>query len=262
MKCNYCGYNLGIEDLFCPHCGKQNEHTAKHMADMEHYEKEFAATKEEVIKNSRSFNNITARIVVICVLVVIMIGGFVAISNSYEIRAFFWERNVEKNMDTYCAKIDEYERERDYMSLYYYMSNNRLSYSKPFDEYSKVCSCAMKYAFIYEDIMDIVNRSNNMTDLAKEQTCETIAANISRLPQDAQRQSYDKDEYYKTEHQEFMDDCLEDTRDLVQVYFGLSDDDADKLYEMNKSRLSVLLIDSLVNFNSNNEGSDNGEDME
>ena len=37
MKCKYCGYNISLEEEYCPHCGNKNEEAAKHIADMEQY---------------------------------------------------------------------------------------------------------------------------------------------------------------------------------------------------------------------------------
>ncbi len=261
MKCDYCGYNLNLEDLFCPHCGKKNEHIARHVADMEHYEKEFEATRDEVISNSKKFNTITARIVVACILIVLIVAGFIAINNSYEIRSRMIERRLQKNKAKYCEVIEKYEADRDYISLYYYMINNKLTYADAFSEYGRVASCVMKYTFIYEEVMGILNGSN-MTYTTKEQSCENIASYIIRMASDAERGTYDKDMLFEDGREELMNDCMEDTRDFVQVYFGLSDEDAAEMFQMNKSRLSLLLIDSLDNLESINRRKGSEEDVE
>ena len=35
MKCEHCGYNLQLEDRFCPYCGKPNPFAAQHQREME-----------------------------------------------------------------------------------------------------------------------------------------------------------------------------------------------------------------------------------
>ena len=52
MKCKFCGSNLGIEDEFCPHCGKPNDQFEGNRAEMKEYKEEFEKTKEEVKESS------------------------------------------------------------------------------------------------------------------------------------------------------------------------------------------------------------------
>ena len=74
MKCNFCGSNLGIEDEFCPHCGKPNDQFEGNRAEMKEYKEEFEKTKEEVKESSKT-NSRIGRLIVIGVLSLISIQG-------------------------------------------------------------------------------------------------------------------------------------------------------------------------------------------
>ena len=53
MKCPNCGAPLKMEDKFCTYCGAPNKLAVKHQQDMEHYEREFEKTQEEVLTKTR-----------------------------------------------------------------------------------------------------------------------------------------------------------------------------------------------------------------
>lgn len=45
MKCEFCGGTLSLENEYCPHCGRPNEHARKHIEDMRHYDSVYEETK-------------------------------------------------------------------------------------------------------------------------------------------------------------------------------------------------------------------------
>ena len=46
------------------------------------------------------------------------------------------------------------------------------------------------------------------------------------------------------EHGAFLADIKKDTQDMVQVYFGLTDDQASSIWEMDRESLGALLYDN------------------
>ena len=72
MKCKYCGSNLGIEDEFCPYCGKVNKKAAKYLAEKNKYLNEYEQTKTEVKKKSISAGRMGRLIVIGLMLVAIL----------------------------------------------------------------------------------------------------------------------------------------------------------------------------------------------
>ena len=69
MKCEHCGYNLQIEDSFCPYCGQPNPFAVRHQREMQHFSREFQKTKQDVLEKSSRFNRRTVRITITAVLI-------------------------------------------------------------------------------------------------------------------------------------------------------------------------------------------------
>ena len=78
MKCRYCGSNLGIEDEYCPYCGKVNDQAAGHQAVMKDYLNEFERTKTEAKVKSITAGRI-GRFVVIGLMLIGRAGGLAGV---------------------------------------------------------------------------------------------------------------------------------------------------------------------------------------
>lgn len=245
MKCNYCGYNLEIEDKFCPYCGKPNEHVKQHTADMEKYAKDYDSTKREVIANSRRFNNKTARIAIICALVALCAINVMLTLNMGDIYNARQEKRALKNKAVHMAQIAEYESDCDYMNLQLYMMKYNLGYREPFSEYNKVYEASSGFRTIFEKSGSLyMNRGTDYAYASRD--CEAIARSIHSIKECSQKQKYDKEECYKPEHQKFLDSIVADTADIVQTYFGLTDEQIESMWTMSNSKLAVMLEDAYL----------------
>ncbi len=242
MKCNYCGYNLEIEDVYCPHCGKKNEHVEKHAADMAKYDSEFKKTKAEVLSNSKRFNSITSRIAILCGMVALVAIMGLMVANKWEIRDWANDRKISKNAATYRQQIDKYEADRDYMRLAKYMQYHRIGYHKDFDEYYDLYEASEKYVSIYENVMRL-NNIENEKYYSVSDICHSLGGYIIYLDEIVRVDRYDKENMHSEKHQAYMEDLKKDVQDLVQVYFELSDEEAAGIWTMKEARLSVLLED-------------------
>ncbi len=242
MKCNYCGYNLDIEDAFCPHCGKKNRHVEKHAADMAKYDTEFKKTKAEVISNSRRFNGITARIAILCGMVALVALMGLMVANKWEIRDWANERKIVKNERLYRQSLDQYEENREYMKLASYMQFYKLGYSKTFDEYYDVYEASGSYVSVYESVMRLWNLENEKY-YTVDDLCNTISNNLIYMEEIVKGDRYGSESKHTEKHQAYMDDLKKDTQELIRVYFNLSDEEAEAVWSMKEARLSILLED-------------------
>ncbi len=117
MKCPHCGAPLKMEDKFCTYCGAPNTLAMQHQADMEHYEREFTETQEEVLTKSRKAGHLTGYLVVLIVMIVLNIVAAFFSSNAWNFK--YERRRVEatKQASIHRAALDKMIEEQDYIAL-------------------------------------------------------------------------------------------------------------------------------------------------
>lgn len=253
MKCQYCGNNLGLEEEFCPHCGKVNSQAAQHVADMKNNKEDYDQTKENVIKKSTKFNARTARLAIIAVMVLVA-SVMLAITLNYadvEKRIDRKEQKIAENRERIDKEVEatlkEMEEHRDYLAMDYYVLNHRIKGDDKYFEYGRVFTAATTYEVIYSDILSIVSGYDYFGEKTKEDWCYDLGIYIS------QWNDYCAGEFWKDnpdspmhapEHQAFLDDAKKDTQDLVQVYFKLTDEQANAMWDMDEQSIGAMLYEN------------------
>ena len=246
MKCKHCGNNLNIEDKFCPYCGSPNPFAKKHQQEMDRFARDYEETKQDVLEETSRFNRRTVRITVIAVMIALIAVMCLLLAMSDDIRYWREERNIAAHVSEYSEAISGLMEERDYISVYSYMSRNHLTYINDLRKYDAVYDTSMHYRFFYDDMMYLRLKKaipEKYSYYKDEELIESIAKNIHQIYEYMKPQDYNKDA--------FSDECvkyMEDLRDEMEVmtagYFGLSMDDARSMRELSESRINVLLEDN------------------
>ena len=252
MKCKYCGSNLGIEDEVCPYCGKLNEEAAGHQAVMETYREEFEKTKTEVKKKSISAGRLGRLIVIGLMLVVILFMGISIRRNSdveYLIKKEEEQiaREVEKNRDSITAKLQEMEKNREYIALDKYNLRYRLRSNDYYEDYFRVFTATIDYTVICEDIMNILSDYDGYHEKTNKDWCYDIAIYISHWRSYVEGEAwFDSPDspMYSGEHGAFISDAKKDAQDIVQVYFNLTDEQASSMWDMEEEELGKMLYEN------------------
>ena len=255
MKCKYCGYNLGLEDEYCPHCGKANEQAKKHIEDMKHYREDYEQTRDDVITKSTRFNSVTARVAIIAVLLLLIIIMLIITANNSDIETREKRNNkriaeeVEKNRSEIEATLKEMEEHRDYLAMKYFMTNHRLRSNDDFNEYSRVFTAVIDYEVIYSDIISIVDGFDGYGDKTAKDRCYDIAIYISDWNRYVDGEFWNDSPdspMHSGEHGAFLRDIRKDTQDMVQVYFELTDDQASSMWTMEKDDIGEMLYEKCM----------------
>ncbi len=251
MKCKYCGSNLGIEDEYCPYCGKLNDQAAGHQAVMKEYRDEYEKTKSDVKVKSRLAGR-TGRLVVIGAMLVVIaaMGVSIGVNSDVENREQKKQnrvaKEVESKADSISATLKELEDNRDYLGMSYYSLNYRLRSEEKYSDYSRVFTAAIDYNAIYDDIINILAGFEGYENETDKDRCYNIAIYISDW------NSYVGGEFWNDSpsspmhaggHGEFLKDAKKDTQDMVQVYFDLTDEEAASMWTMDRMSLGEMLYD-------------------
>ena len=108
MKCDYCGSNLTIDDKVCPYCHQPNKHYVKHRQDMFHYETDYQNTKSEVYEKAGKTSRRAARIAVLAVMVMLVLGAVVVNVYVWDIQRAVNMYREKKHLTEYQTQLDAY----------------------------------------------------------------------------------------------------------------------------------------------------------
>lgn len=251
MKCQFCGANLGLEDELCPFCGRENSQAAGHVKVMKGFRKEYDNTKKEVTRKSRR-NHIIARI--ICILLMLAAaGGMLYMIGQYsdiEVREARknkkLEQEVAKNKSSIEAALNEMEKNREYLEMSYYVLNYRLSAKNQYRDYSRVFTACNEYESIFSSILNILSGYDYFGEKTPKDWCDDIAGSISgwNLYADGEFWHDSKDSpMHAGEHGAFLADIKQDTQKMVQVYFDLTDEQAEAMWKMEQEEIGRMLYE-------------------
>ncbi len=251
MKCEYCGSNLGIEDEYCPHCGRLNSQAAGHFAELKKTQDDFKQAKAEATENIRSGNR-TARLVIIGIMVTVIIimrimtAKYSDVETRIDARENEIKREAYKNKNDIDVTLKELEKNREYLAMEYYVLNYRLRSNDAYDDYARVFTAAIDYRVIYDDILNILDGFEGYENETDKDRCYDMAIYIS-----------DWDKYvgggfwsdsptspmHSGEHGAFIADAKTAVQDMVQVYFELTDEQASSMWKMDRDTLGEMLYE-------------------
>ncbi|MBR6381744.1 MAG: zinc ribbon domain-containing protein [Lachnospiraceae bacterium] len=253
MKCEYCGNNLGIEDEICPYCGRENTHAKEKRAVLKGYRARFEQTRAESKKRSKSAARI-GRLVVIG-LMLLLIGALrysIRVNSDIDTRQRKIEDRIAKevgqNSQQIADRVREMEKNREYMALSYYMLHYRLRGAEGYDEYFRVFTAAIHYRSICNAIWGILDGFDGYEEKTARDWCDEAAIYISDW------NSYVDGTFWGDvpdspmhvgEHGAFLADIKQETRDIVRVYFHLTQEQADSMWTMDRDALGAMLYEGL-----------------
>ncbi len=234
MKCQQCGSNLQIDNAYCPYCGAVNPMAKKHREDMKRYANDYKRTKEEVVRNTRSFNKKTFRITAIAVTVAAVLGSliFTALADTIGRNMYYDKRR--QNASQYFEEVIQLIEDCDYIKLdtLARSKNVRSTGDKSMREYYNAERLATEYSYVFNDVMI------KLTDTDITQT------ELSNLGNEI----YSFYKYYNagpdTENEtvvKFFENCKRDMGFLLTTYVGISKEDADNLANMSEGQIHVLV---------------------
>ncbi len=243
MKCEQCGGNLTLEDVVCPYCEAVNPHAIQHIREMNRYKKEFEGTQKEVYSATRSYAGITARVIVLTVLIILTIICGVLGGEISSIRRNYLEKQAVKNAEETIEILEQYLDDRDYYAFYLYCEENSIqSDTKGYEEYSCILRMTGYYRYFYDSLMWVLKPySGDNTDRNAEYL-STYINDFYKL--------YDEDTYNgigdSTKNLEVAQGIEEQMKALLVAYCGVSKENADAFSEMTDAQRALAIEEGLL----------------
>lgn len=245
MKCPNCGAPLKMEDKFCTYCGAPNTLAMKHQADMEHYQKEFAETQEEVIKTSRRAGSLTGFLAALIVLIVLNIAGAIMCSRTWDIKNSRRRAYAESHIDDYREAIQKMIDEQDYLALRPFYSSNRLSGTDALTEYEAIVHYAGNLNELFRCLCSTDMYSSPLSKDRIDRTATYLSEDIIALYDDP-RASYYDEEAVTDEKLSVIADIRKQAEAMLMTYANFTQEEADDLKNMSKTRIKELLVTNLT----------------
>ena len=242
MKCKACNAPLSIEDEKCPYCGTPNPDAVKHRQDMRRFSSEFYNTRSSVLRTASENAGKSMRIVILCVMVVLLILSFALLANSWNIASAVTKWQAAANGDKYCAMLDQYEEEGDFLSFAALYDQRSLYGPEEYEEYRHVYSAASNYSSIYGYITTLLEEEHweDGHDNAVEYLCESLDYYYEYIEREPYEWLYETGAYDER-HLDAVDRITEKIENLLQMTFSITEEEMDAFREFSPAEKQVFI---------------------
>lgn len=242
MRCKACNAPLSIEDEKCPYCGTPNPEAIKHRQDMKRFSGEFQQTRSSVLRATSENAGKYVRIVIICVMVVLLILSFLFLGFSWNISYTVTEWQAASNSEKYCAMLDEYEEEGDFLSFAALYDQKSLYGVPVFEEYRHVYDAASHYNSIYGYLTTLLEEEHweGAHEDALEYLCESLDYYYEYLEREPYEWLYETGAY-EERHLEAVERITEKIENLLQLVFSISAEEMTAFREFSPAEKQVFI---------------------
>ena len=237
---------MGLEDRFCPCCGKPNPFAKQHQAEMRKYRNSYEETRQEVLKKSRRFAAYGAKLTLLAILLAANLAAVILAVNAWDIGYSLREKRIAGEAPAHRENLEQFLSEGDYAGLAGYMQANDVSYAESFDDLSAVSRAASLYQSILTDLMDAGNRNEyRFREEYRAESCRYLAKNIQDLYNVEQSYSYRAERYLSEENLAHIGSIRRRVELLLQSTLGFTEEEAAEARDLSIQRLSERLAERI-----------------
>ena len=260
MKCKYCGGDVSLDDHFCQHCGRPVDQAQRHQKEMEQFETEFEETKKEALDrigvHSGGGTAVGIRLAMICALIVALFAIVIGM-DPYNVHQRREKNAAKKNFEAYTAQLDEYLENRDYAAFSAFCRIHELDYNDDFKEYRGIVNAVSHYHYIYRGLQELAFATDK--NLSSGYYLNEISKHINSFYEDTGNDYYSRTAEDPERVQTVIDEVEADFKVLLVRYLELTNEEADSLGTLSKSKRTVLIeqaLDKALNKATGNSLSD------
>ena len=248
MKCDFCGANLTIDDVRCPHCNRLNKHYVAHRQEMYRYKQDYLNTKRNVYQKAGKISKRMTRIAIMAVMTALCLGSVILNFFSYSIRNMVTNYSVKQNLALHIENLDNYIQQEGWIGYEAYVDANNIYYCeenelKDYKDFSRV---TRSYDYIYEYCMRVVGNKNSGDEsnwYNTDRCIDEIADYLNDMYTFADGGKYDEYVDFNENHKNWCDSLMEQTEELLQAYMGVDSRmiASGEIRKLSKGELIVVL---------------------
>lgn len=242
MRCQSCNAPLSLEDEKCPYCGTPNPDAVKHRQEMKRFSGEFKRTQSSVLRTAGENAQKSMRIIILCIMVILLILSFLFLGFSWNIAYSITKLQAATNSEKYCAMLDQYEEEGDFLSFAALYDQKSLYGADAYEEYRYVYNAASNYTNIFNYITRLLEEEpwEGSHDDALKYLCQSL----DYYYEAAEREPYDY--YYEIgaydqRHLDAVERITEKIENLLQLTFSITEEEMETFREFSPAGKQVFI---------------------
>ena len=246
MKCPHCGGEVGLEEKFCPWCGKPNEQSVQHMEDMARFQASYRATEQSVEKKTKHVVRLLPRLIVILALLIVSVVSVIIGSQAWEFSETVRKNAAERSAAATRAALDTYLEQKDYRGFHSYAEYHCLSfYRGPFDDYSQLDYCISDYVRFLDRLEDVFLVRDREKWLKND--AEFDIRYLAMYIDDLFDQLDDVSKHDLTEKDKLIvQDIRATAQGMVRVFLGLDEEALKEFLALSENRQPAMLEEVLT----------------
>lgn len=245
MKCDFCGASLSLEDENCPHCGQPNAHAKQHIEDMRRYQGEFEKTKQYVYDKTKVYTQVTVRMIILAVLVILSVALYILGDNAYSLRRDWTRSRADKKYDEYSHIMDDYLSEEDFRAFSSFCEAHELdSYDGAYAaKYGQIIPVSRYYVQLMDYLSQYAFPKSYTSNQQAEWTADAMMYFYKYMNQAPV--SYAVQVVDDPLVDQAMDTMEENIKQFLIVYCGFTKEETESIHEMSDAKRRVLFEEKL-----------------
>ena len=238
---------MGLEDEFCPYCGKPNPYAKQHQQEIRKYQRSYRETQQEVLKKSRRFAAYAAKLTVLAALLAANLVVVILAVRAWDIGYSFREKKIEAESPIHRDAMEEFLAQGDYAGFAGYMSANGVSMAESLEEYSALYRVSSRYVSILTDLSAIANPEDfRFREEYRADNCAYLAKNIQDLYTVESEYVYRSEIYLSEDKQAHIDTVRHRVELLLASCLGFTEEEIRAIPAESKSVLTEVILEKVA----------------